>query len=612
MMETAASRPADDKPRQLGFAPREVLVEKRSDGTLVLRSPIEFVDPEWTILDFFPIWAERAPNRVFLAQRDGGMAWRTISFATMWQQAQSVAQGMTELGAKPGDKLAILSGNSIENAVIYFAAMLAKIVVAPISPNYSLLPGGLSRLRDIMEILQPSLVFVQDSDAYGNARGVERIGRATWISADGKAGSIGLETLGDTTAAGDAIARLRAIDRDAVAKILFTSGSTGLPKGVINTHKMMASSLEMTGLMIEAREAPVQVEWLPWHHTMGGNVILHGILKNGGTLYIDEGRPVPQLFSKTIANLREVSPTSTFNVPAGYDLLCDALEADAELRKNFFRRLDRMSYAGSAISQTTLENLYRLGRLTTGRSIPVTSGYGTTETAPTISNAHWAIEQPGELGLPAPGLELKLVPVTDTYEVRVKGPNVTPGYFGQPDLTKAAFDEEGFYRIGDTVSFIDRVDPNLGLRFTGRLSENFKLSNGTWVVVSRLRTALLNAAGGLLQDVVIVGENREACAILGWLNPTKAKEIAAEGVDDRRNRGVLDHLIRSFREHNSRSGSSERIRAFILLQEPPSLAAGEITDKAYVNQRIVLTNRAALAERLYASTEDDEVTFLLD
>ena len=285
----------------------------------------------------------------------------------------------------------------------------------------------------------------------------------------------------------------RSIDKEAAAKILFTSGSTGLPKGVINTHKMMASSLQMGALLVSPREAPVQVEWLPWHHTMGSNVILHGILKHGGTLYIDEGRPVPQLFHKTIANLKEVSPTAMFNVPAGYTLLCEALETDQDLRTNFFRQLDRMSYAGAAISRTTLDKLYQLAKAATGRPIPVMSGYGTTETAPTISTTHWATDTPGELGLPAPGVELKLIPAGDTYEARVRGPNVTPGYLGRPDLTSAAFDDEGFYRVGDTISFIDPANPSRGLRFTGRVSENFKLANGTWVAVGNLRAA---AAGG--------------------------------------------------------------------------------------------------------------------
>jgi len=584
------------------FAPRDIRIEKRLDGTLVLRSPIQLETPQWSILDLIPEWAEKAPQRVFLAQRGRDGAWQKITYAELWQRVQSVGQAMIDLGARRGDKLAILSGNSIEHAIVMFAAMSVGVIVAPISPNYSLMPGGLARLQDIATLLRPSFVFAQDSEIFADARKIPELAAATWIAADQKAGSVLVQSLYETRSGAEFEAAFRSVDREAAAKILFTSGSTGLPKGVINTHKMMASSLQMGALLVSPREAPVQVEWLPWHHTMGSNVILHGILKHGGTLYIDEGRPVPQLFHKTIANLKEVSPTAMFNVPAGYTLLCEALEADQDLRTNFFRQLDRMSYAGAAISRTTLDKLYHLAKAATGRHIPVMSGYGTTETAPTISTTHWATDTPGELGLPAPGVELKLIPAGDTYEARVRGPNVTPGYLGRPDLTSAAFDDEGFYRVGDTVSFIDPANPSLGLRFTGRVSENFKLSNGTWVAVGNLRGAALAATHGVLQDVVIAGENRQSCAVLGWLNPVMAKKHAANA-DGNPNHdpGVIAFLQQCLRLYNASVGSSERICAFTLLEEPPSLAAGEITDKAYVNQRAVLINRAAQMELIYSS-----------
>jgi feruloyl-CoA synthase len=586
----------------LRFAPREVEIETRPDGTLVLRSPIVFESPQWSVLDFIPQWAEKAPQRAFLAQRGQDGKWQRISYAEFWQRVQSVGQAMINLGAKRGDRLAILSGNSIEQAIVMFAAMSVGVVVAPISPNYSLMPGGLARLKDIAALLVPVFVFVQDSVAYSGARAIPELASATWLSADQNAGSISLQSLYATHPGAEFERAFRSLDKEAPAKILFTSGSTGLPKGVINTHKMMASSLQMGALMVAPREAPVQVEWLPWHHTMGSNVILHGILKHGGTLYIDDGRPVSQLFHKTIANLREISPTAMFNVPAGYTLLCEALETDQDLRTNFFRRLDRMSYAGAAISRTTLDKLYELAKQSTGRPIPVMSGYGATETAPTIATTHWATDTPGELGLPAPGVELKLIPAGDTYEARVRGPNVTPGYLGRPDLTLAAFDDEGFYRVGDTISFVDPADPSRGLRFTGRASENFKLTNGTWVSVGRLRAAVLASTHGVLQDVVIAGENRHACAMLGWLNPVTARKHAIN-TDGNLNcdPGVIAFLQQCLRLHNANVGSSERICAFTLLEEQPSLAAGEITDKAYINQRAVLINRAAQMDLIYSS-----------
>ncbi|WP_409189361.1 AMP-binding protein [Bradyrhizobium sp. RDM4] len=588
--------------KPLTFAPRELAVERRTDGTLILRSPLELGPCDWRITDFLPHWASAAPERIFLAQRNAKGGWDEITYREVWLQVQAVGQSLIDMGAKPADRLAVLSGNSIENAVISFAAMSIGVILAPISPNYTLMPGGLARLKDIAQVLRPNFVFVQSGRDFSAARSIPELADSVWISVDGAPDTTPFRVLTDRAEC-DAFAQASgAVPSDAVAKILFTSGSTGLPKGVLNTHRMMASSLQMGSLLVSPPEAPVQVEWLPWHHTMGSNVILHGILKNGGTLYIDDGRPLPQLFQKSVANLSEISPTAMFNVPAGYNLLCDAIENDLALGASIFKRLDRLSYAGAAISQGTLERLYRLTSSITGRQIPVMSGYGTTETAPTISTTHWATDRPGEIGLPAPGVQLKLIPVSDTYEARVKGPNVTPGYLGRPDLTEKAFDEEGFYRIGDTVSFLDPGKPELGLRFTGRISENFKLANGTWVPVGNMRAAILAATRGVLLDIVIAGENREACALLGWLNPTEAARISKSPAADLTcDPHVIEFLRNRLREYNDIVGSSEKICSLCLLKDPPSLAAGEITDKAYVNQRAVLKHRAEQAERLYGN-----------
>ncbi|BBO05364.1 MULTISPECIES: AMP-binding protein [Bradyrhizobium] len=586
--------------KALTFAPREVSIERRPDGALILSSPLEWKPCDWRITDFLPSWASTTPDRIFLAQRNAKGGWDEITYSEAWSQVQAVGQSLLDQGAKPADRLAILSGNSIENAVVSFAAMSIGVILASISPNYTLMPGGLARLKDIAEVLRPSFVFVQSGREFSAGRTIPELAAATWISVDGAPDTVPFRTLTAKTACDGFAEASRAVSCDAVAKILFTSGSTGFPKGVLNTHRMMASSLQMGSQLVSPPAAPVQVEWLPWHHTMGSNVILHGILKNGGTLYIDDGRPLPQLFHKTVANLKEVSPTAMFNVPAGYNLLCDAVEKDLDLGASVFKRMDRMSYAGAAISKDTLEKLYRLTLSVTGRRIPVMSGYGTTETAPTISTTHWATDRPGEIGLPAPGLRLKLIPVSDTYEVRVKGPNVTPGYLGRPDLTEMAFDEEGFYRIGDTVSFLDPQKPELGLRFTGRISENFKLANGTWVSIGNMRAAILAATRGVLLDMVVAGENREACALLCWLNPTEAARISkTPGADLTSDPAVVGFLLDRFRDYNETVGSSERICSFVLLKDPPSMAAGEITDKAYVNQRAVLKVRSEQVERLY-------------
>jgi feruloyl-CoA synthase len=594
--------------KALTFAPRELSLERRTDGTLILSSPVELGECDWRITDFLPSWANSAPDRIFLAQRNVTGEWDEITYREAWSQVQAVGQSLVDMGAKPADKLAVLSGNSIENAVISFAAMSMGVVLAPISPNYTLMPGGPARLKDIAEALRPNFVFVQSGRDFSAGRSIPELAAATWISVDAAPDTVPFHALTARTGSEGFERASRAVPCDAVAKILFTSGSTGFPKGVLNTHRMMASSLQMGSLLVSAPDAPVQVEWLPWHHTMGSNVILHGILRNGGTLYIDDGRPLPQLFHKTVANLREISPTAMFNVPAGYNLLCDAIENDFELGASVFRRMDRLSYAGAAISQGTLEKLYRLTSSITGRRIPVMSGYGTTETAPTISTTHWATDQPGEIGLPAPGLQLKLIPVSDTYEARVKGPNVTPGYLGRPDLTERAFDEEGFYRIGDTVSFLDPQKPELGLRFTGRISENFKLANGTWVSIGNMRAAILAATGGVLLDIVVAGENRESCALLCWLNPTEAARISKTPASDLTcDLVVVQFLKDRFREYNETVGSSERICSFSLLKDPPSLAAGEITDKAYVNQRAVLKHRSEQVERLYCNEASRDV-----
>jgi feruloyl-CoA synthase len=586
--------------RENAYAPREVLVEELSSGAIVLRSPLVFVEGEPTICNYLPRWANDAPDRIFLGERDKGGGWNTITYGAAWDTVIRLGTGLSHLGARPGSRVALLSGNSIDHALLTLATMSIGAIAVPISPNYSLLDGGLARLTEIAEIIRPDFCFAQSWKAFHKALDVSSIRNATLLSTEEHAGSLTLTELADQASTERFHELLNALTPDTTAKILFTSGSTGSPKGVINTHRMLASVVTMaTQLAPPGDQPPVQLEWLPWHHTMGGNATFNGTIRSGGTLYIDDGRPTPQLFGKTVSNLKEISPTSLFNVPAGFAMLADALEQDEELCRKVFVRLKRMTYGGAAIPASVLERLQAKAAQTVGFRIPIMCGYGLTETAPTVSVTHWPSEISGEIGLPLPGLELKLQPVGDEYELRVRGQTVTPGYFGLEHLNKEIFDEEGFYRTGDLVDFNDRSDPSRGLRFVGRLAENFKLATGTWVNVGELRLALLNATDGALQDIVIVGENEDALSILAWPNPDGCKPFLENPdacgtmqaiVEDN---GLRQHVATCLASHNANVTTSMRVSAFMLSAELPSLAAGEITDKAYVNQRAVLRNRAA-------------------
>jgi feruloyl-CoA synthase len=400
-----------------------------------------------------------------------------------------------------------------------------------------------------------------------------------------------------------------AVGPDSVAKLLFTSGSTGVPKGVINTHRMLCSNQAMlqASWPFLAHEPPVLVDWLPWSHTFGANHNLNLVLFNGGTLYIDDGRPAPPLFPRTLSALRAIAPTLYFNVPAGFALLAPALESDAELAQRFFSRLRFMFYAGAALPEALALRLREIARRSADHEVPLTSSWGTTETAPAATSAHFADARIGCIGVPLPGVGVKLAPVADKLEIRVSGPNVTPGYFRQPELARDAFDDEGFYRSGDAVTMVDESDPNQGLLFDGRIAEDFKLLTGTWVAVGPLRLALLSAAG-VLSDAVICGQDSQYVTALAWINQAEARKLAGAKGDVAPDEPRLrEHLVRVLAELNSGAGSAARIERLLLLSEPPSLDAGEITDKGYINQRACLARRAGEVARLYAAEPDPEV-----
>lgn len=608
----AADNAADADPLAIRFAPKEVLVDRRADGSILLRSPIALTGCVDNIVDYLAHWAATEPERTFLAQKSVSGTWETLTYADAWLRVQAVGQWLLDQGLTDQTPIAILSGASLEHAVLTFAGMLVGVPVSPVSPNYTLLVQARPRLAEIAELLQPGLVFAQDAAQYAGARSVPRLANVRWLSArPGEPGLVTLASLYETKVRPAVAAARRAVQPATVAKILFTSGSTGAPKGVLNTQGMLCSAVQASGLLVASAQVPVGLDWLPWHHTVGGNATLHGILREGGTLYIDDGRPTPGEVGKTIANIRDVRPTSLLSVPSALQILADAMETDDSLRVAFFSRLRRMTYAGASLPQEVWARMQALAVRTLGKQIAFGSGYGTTETGPGISTTHWASQGGGEIGLPMPGLTVKLVPVEDRYEVRVRGPNVTPGYLRRPDLTAAAFDEEQFYRVGDLVQFANPARPEDGLRFAGRLSENFKLSNGSWVATGELRLTLIEACQPLVTDLVIAAPDRDDIRLLVWAHPAQRQRAggSAEGELTPTAYATLSaQLADRFRAHNQgNSGTTHRVAAFRILHTAASIGDGETTDKGYVNQRGVLKHRATLVDELYSAEPGPEV-----
>ena len=594
--------------RPMPSGPRSLKIEERPDGAILLQSDIALVEYERSICDNLERWSREAPDRIWLAQRSGADGWEMLSYAVGWARTQAIGQSLLDLGLSRGGRIAILSGNSIEHALMMMAGMAIGLAVAPISPSYSQLPAARDRLTKIAQQLRPDAVFVQRFEPFAHVRDIPELAGAKWFSADDHDATLSLARLEANAPGSSFTEAFLAVQPDMAAKILFTSGSTGTPKGAINTHRMLASSVAMTRSIFpgpSTAEFPVQVEWLPWHHTTGGNAIFNQVLKAGGSLYIDPGRPTPDAFHRTIAALREISPTSMINVPAGLALLVEAMEQDAGLRRSVFERLERISTGGAAAQAELVDRFQKLAVETVGKRIPFFSAYGSTETALNISMTYWPTEESAELGLPMPGLQLKLVPNGDRYEVRVKGPSVMPGYIGAADLNSTIFDDDGFYCTGDAATFINPADPTLGLRFAGRLNENFKLNSGTWVMTGDIRLAVLKATKPLLQDVVIAGENRDEVTILGWINKDAARTLVRDVsalADPARlatDAGILTYIEAALDRYNRDARSSTRISAFRLFSDPPSAETGEVTDKASINQRMVLKNRAHLVDELY-------------
>jgi feruloyl-CoA synthase len=594
------------------FARPAVDARRRPDGSWLLRSADPLGPCPPTVLDSLRRWAQADPDYPLIAERDAAGGWRRRGYGEVAAAARAAGQALLALGLGPARPLLILSGNGVDHLVIALAAMTAGIPVAPVSTAYSLQSRDHARIRQIAGLIRPGAVFAQDAGPFATALDAvtQTEPGATVITGAGSTTRPGAVSLADLEAVApgpEVDAAYAALAPGSIAKVLFTSGSTGEPKGVLNTHGMLAANQQMIrqGWPFLGDERPVIVDWLPWSHTFGGNHNVNMMITAGGTIYVDSGRPAPALFGVSLANLAEVPPTIYFNVPAGYAQLVPALAADPELAGRFFSRLRLMLNAAAALPASLRQRLEAVTLQTTGRVIPVTSAWGLTETAPAATAAHYEFTEPACIGVPLPGAEIKLSPVQDAYELRVRGPMVTPGYFGRPDLTAAALDEEGFYRTGDAARLIDADRPEAGLAFRGRIAEDFKLSTGTFVRVGAVRTALLSAIP-LLSDAVIAGEGRDFAAALAWLNPAETRALlggrdpAADG-EVITEPGVLDALAAGLAGQPPGAGSAARVDRLLVLRRPPDLDGGEITDKGYVNQRRVLRNRAALAGLLYAA-----------
>jgi feruloyl-CoA synthase len=578
--------------RTLNRPKPEITVERRADGTLVLFAPRTLPENLPLIIDLLGRAAERRPEVTWLAERRGPeRAWQRLSYADAWAKTGAVASWLIAQGYGPSSKpLAVLSDNSLEHALFLFGALRAGAIVSPVSPNYST-SGEWSRLDHVLSVIEPALVFAQDSGAYGAALDRVEARGARVVTVDGKRGlPFGALTASSVDAA---VAERRThITADTPAKILFTSGSTGLPKGVLNTHGNLASGAEMirmVGEPLDDARIAVTLDWLPWHHTWGGNANLNSIIRVAGSMYIDGGRPIPGRFEETLQNLRELSPSSFSNVPMAYPLLLAALERDADLRAKFFKNMRSLGYGGALLPQESFDRLQGTAAAQLGERLPFGCGWGMTETTSTGLMVYWNVNRSGLLGLPPPGAFAKLVPAGDRYELRVKGPNVMAGYYGNPAATAEAFDEEGFFRTGDAARWVDEARPDAGIEFAGRVSEEFKLQSGTWVRATTLRTELFDALTPYVRDLVIAAPDRPWLGALIWLDPA-----ACTGDW----RAVLAQRLVAF--NMGRSGSSTRIRRLLPLDVPLSMTDGEITDKRSINARRVLERRSAEVARLYA------------
>lgn len=577
------------------YAPRRLEVEARPGGEYVLSNPTPFSTDHLTTTSALAHWAQASPDRVWLAERSGtaqsGAGWRTLTFAEAWQRIAELAAGLRGLGVVGERPLLILSRNAIDHALIAYAAMGQGMPAAPVSPQYGLPGANLARLTHAAQTLNPAAVYTEDAALFAGGLSADILaGLPVIAAASPRPGDVALADLyGKGSAAPTATP-------DQHAKYLLTSGSTGLPKAVINTHRGMSLNAAQITACFDDPDPPVMVHAAPWSHSLGANAILHYSAHRGGSLYIDAGQPTAARFGETVRNLREVAPTYQNMVPAAWMLFAEELEKDEALARTFFSRVRLLQYGGAALGQATADRIQAVAVRTVGEKISFGSGYGATETGPTACNVHWPNTRMGMIGAPLPGTSVRLVPQAGKLEFRVKGPQVTPGYLGQPEASAAAFDEEGFYRVGDAARFVDPADLRAGMIYDGRLSENFKLASGTFVMVGELRIGAIGAIGDAVTDAVVCGENDQAVGLLLYPNPT----MPPDGIEAAVRAGLCAFNARA-------RGAGGRVARALVLPDGPDAGAGEITDKGYIAQSLARTLRAAAVQRLLADPAPSDV-----
>jgi feruloyl-CoA synthase len=593
----------------------EAVFEQRADGATLMRSTEALRGYPPRLTDCLEQWAQAAPERTCAARREGGGEWRRISYARMLHDVRAVAQSLLDLGLSVERPLLVLSENDLEHLTLTLAAMWAGVPCVPVSPAYSLVSQDYGKLRHILATATPGLVFAS-GPAYARAIAATVDAATPLVLTRGALEGRTVRSFASLleTSPGAALqAAHDAVGPDTIAKFLFTSGSTRLPKAVTTTQRMLCANQQMLRQCFAflADEPPVLVDWLPWNHVFGGNHNVGITLYNGGTLYIDDGKPTPAGIAETLRNLREISPTVYFNVPKGFEEIALAMDHDTRLRATLFERVRAFMFAGAGLSQPIWDKLDAHGEATSGERVRIITGLGMTETAPSCTFAVGTDVRSGHIGLPAPGVEVKLVPAGGKTEIRFRGPNVMPGYWRAPDATREAFDEEGFYRTGDAVRWIDPARPGRGLMFDGRLAEDFKLSTGTFVSVGPLRARIIAAGDPCVQDAVITGLNRDSVGALIFPRLDECRRLAGLPADAPAPQVLHSAAVRGFfqamldRLAQQGTGSASRVARAHLLAEPPSIDRGELTDKGSINQRAVLVHRAALVEALYEGCAAD-------